>query len=66
MFVSKSNFYISHDNYLKGEEISPVRHEYIRGEVYAMAGGTQAHNTIAMNFAALLRNDVRGTGCRFP
>ncbi|HEY9853894.1 MAG TPA: Uma2 family endonuclease [Leptolyngbyaceae cyanobacterium] len=64
MFASKSNIYISHENYLKGEEISPVRHEYVRGEVFAMAGGTQAHNTIALNLAALLRNHVRGTGCR--
>lgn len=48
MFASKSNIYISHENYLKDEEISPVRHEYVRGEVFAMAGGTQAHNTIAI------------------
>jgi len=64
MFVSKNSFYISHEDYLKGEEISPVRHEYIRGEVYAMAGGTQAHNTVAGNIFALLRNHVRGSGCR--
>jgi len=64
MVVSQNTVYISHANYLKGEEISPVRHEYIRGEVYAMAGGTQAHNTITINLAALLRNHVRGSGCR--
>ena len=29
-----------------------------------MAGGTQAHNTIAGNLFAMLRNHVRGTGCR--
>lgn len=64
MFVKQNNVYVSHQNYLKGEEISLVRHEYIRGEVYAMAGGTQAHNTITINLAALLRNHVRGSGCR--
>ncbi|MCL1464563.1 Uma2 family endonuclease [Argonema galeatum] len=64
MFVSESSIYISRENYLKGEEISPIRHEYIRGEVFAMAGGTQAHNIIAGNIFALLRNHVRGTGCR--
>ncbi|MFB2878547.1 Uma2 family endonuclease [Floridanema aerugineum] len=64
MFVSQNTVYISHESYLKGEEISPVRHEYIRGEVYAMAGGTQAHNTITGNIFALLRNHVRGSGCR--
>lgn len=64
MVISKDNLYISHENYLKGEEISPVRHEYIRGEVYAMSGGTQAHGIIALNLATLLRNHIRGTGCR--
>ncbi len=64
MFASKSNIYITREDYLKGEEISPVRHEYVRGEVYAMAGGTQAHNTIAGNLFTLLRNHVRETGSR--
>ncbi|MBD1935879.1 Uma2 family endonuclease [Microcoleus sp. FACHB-68] len=64
MIANQESFYISHQNYLNGEEISPIRHEYIRGEIWAMAGGTQAHNTIALNLASLLRNQVRGTGCR--
>lgn len=64
MAISKDYNYISPEDYLKGEEVSPIRHEYIRGEVYAMAGETQSHNTIAVNLFALLRNHVRGTGCR--
>jgi Uma2 family endonuclease len=64
MVSIKSELYISHTDYLAAEAISPIRHEYIRGEVWAMAGGTQAHNTIALNVASLLRNHVRGSGCR--
>lgn len=52
------------DEYLQLEAESPVKHEYIGGEVYAMAGATDAHVTIAGNLFALLRSHVRGTGCR--
>ncbi|MBK8639960.1 MAG: Uma2 family endonuclease [Chromatiaceae bacterium] len=55
---------ITADDYLAGETLSPVRHEYVAGEVFAMAGATEEHATIALNFAALLRNQVRGGPCR--
>jgi Uma2 family endonuclease len=55
---------ISHKDYLEGEKVSPIKHEYIRGEVYAMAGGSDAHETIAGNLFVLLRNHVRSRGCR--
>ncbi len=52
------------DDYLAGETHSPIRHEYVAGEVFAMAGATEEPATIALNFAALLRNQVRGGPCR--
>jgi len=52
------------DDYLQLEAESPIKHEYINGDVYAMAGATDAHVTIAGNLFALLRSHVRGTGCR--
>ncbi|MCP2730420.1 Uma2 family endonuclease [Limnofasciculus baicalensis] len=64
MVVSKDYFYISPEDYLEGEKMSPIKHEYIRGEIYAMAGGSDAHATIGGNLFALLRNHVRGSGCR--
>lgn len=64
MIANKSPNYISPEEYLKLEELSPVKHEYIRGEVYAMAGASDAHVTAAGNLFALLRNHVRGSGCR--
>lgn len=50
--------------YLALEAESPIKHEYIDGEAYAMAGASDAHVTIAGNVFALLRNHVRGSGCR--
>lgn len=64
MTVSENYAYISLEDYLEGEKISPIKHEYIRGEVYAMTGASKAHDVIAGNIFALLRNHVRGTGCR--
>ena len=52
------------DDYLHLEADSPVKHEYINGDAYAMAGASDIHVTIAGNLFALLRNHVRGTLCR--
>lgn len=64
MIANKTQNYIPPEKYLAGEEISPIKHEYIDGQIYAMAGASDAHVTIAGNLFALLRNHVRGTGCR--
>ncbi|MEB3289981.1 MAG: Uma2 family endonuclease [Leptolyngbya sp.] len=55
---------LSPEDYLAAEATSPTKHEYRDGEVYAMAGGTDAHNQIAGNLYALLRAHLRGGGCR--
>ena len=55
---------ITADDYLAGETLSPIRHEYVAGEVFAMADATEEHATIALNLAALMRNQVRGGPCR--
>lgn len=56
--------HLTPDDYLQLEARSPVKHEYINGEIVAMAGASDAHVTIALNAAALLRSHLRGTGCR--
>ncbi len=55
---------ISVDDYLAGEETAPIKHQYVAGEVFAMAGAGEAHVTVAGNLFALLRNHVRGGPCR--
>ena len=56
--------YLSPEAYLEAEKDSPIKHEYIQGQIYAMAGASDAHVTITANVVALLRNHIRGTGCR--
>ena len=55
---------ISVDKYFEWEARQEVRHEYINGEVFAMAGGTIDHSAIAANLIALLRPHVRGRNRR--
>ncbi len=63
--IEKAENYISEFEYLEGEKISDVRHEYIDGEVFAMAGSSVRHNRIAMNIANFLYNeaDAKGGSC---
>lgn len=56
--------FFSADDYLALEEHSPEKHEYLAGEIFAMVGATDAHVTITMNLAFLLRPHVRGRPCR--
>ena len=42
------------EEYFRFEESSPIRHEYVAGEVYAMTGGTARHGRIVRNIASRL------------
>lgn len=64
MVESPQYFYLTPEEYLHLEEKSDTKHEYINGYAYAMAGASDSHVTIAGNLFALLRNHVRGSGCR--
>ena len=55
---------LAETDYLSGEATSPVRHEYVAGQVYAMAGASKAHNTIAGNIFSRIRQHLRGSPCR--
>lgn len=53
------------EEYLRNEENSPVRHEYVNGFVYplAQAGTSDAHALIAVNIVAALHPLARRRGC---
>lgn len=60
--VAESQF-ISVEEYLEGEKIADVRHEYLDGWMVAMAGASRAHNLISGNIFAKLHPHVRGHDC---
>ncbi|MBX9253459.1 Uma2 family endonuclease [Desmonostoc muscorum CCALA 125] len=64
MIASPQQNYLTPEEYLELEEENSVKHEYIDGYIYAMVGALDPHVTIALNLASLLRNHVRGSGCR--
>ena len=41
-----------------------LKHEFVAGEVFAMAGGEDRNSTVALNIAIALRQHLRGSPCR--
>jgi Uma2 family endonuclease len=61
--VVKQHF-ISEAEYLAGEKIAEIKHEYIDGEVFAMAGASASHNRISLNVARKFGNHLEGRPCQ--
>jgi Uma2 family endonuclease len=55
---------ISIHEYLSGEELSEVKHEYLGGAVHAMAGSNNRHSAISTNALLALGSRLRGKACR--
>lgn len=52
------------EEYLILERNASFRSEYIQGEIFAMAGGSLEHDTIAANLGGLLHSQLRGRDCQ--
>jgi len=52
------------EEYLAFERQAEARHEFVNGQIVAMAGGTVRHAIICDNLVALMRSKLRGTGCQ--
>jgi Uma2 family endonuclease len=52
------------DEYLALERISEIRHEFLDGTVYAMAGESPTHSAICFNLNVAIGLQLRGTNCR--
>jgi len=51
-------------DYLALEQASNVKHEFLDGEIYAMAGGTPTHAALAAVVSSVLHQQLRGGPCR--
>jgi len=56
--------YISPQEYLQMERASDTKHEYLDGEVVAMAGASLAHNDIVANLIGAINPFLKGTQCK--
>lgn len=61
--MDPGNERLSEDEYLVRERGSETKHEYVNGELVAMAGGSRRHNLIAANVAAALSGRLRDRPC---
>ena len=50
--------------YLEGEELADVRHEYFDGQVQAMSGASDRHNEIALDIASRIKSRLKGGPCK--
>lgn len=55
---------MSLDAFLDWEHEQPEKHEFVRGEVFAMVGGRRVHGVVLLNTASSLQQQLRGTPCR--
>jgi Uma2 family endonuclease len=56
--------WVSIEEYHDIERNSDIKYEYSNGRIYAMAGGTFAHSSIALNLGAALKAHLRGKVCQ--
>jgi Uma2 family endonuclease len=52
------------ETYLAWEAEQPEKHEFVRGEVFAMSGARRAHVTVSGNLFAAFKSHLRGGSCR--
>jgi Uma2 family endonuclease len=55
---------ISFEEYLRLEELNASKHEWLRGIVYLMAGGTFEHGRLVDNLLVTLRQRLQGRRCQ--
>ena len=55
--LAKQTF-IDFEDYLASEQDVDIRSEYIEGQIYAMAGASELHNTVATTFCSMIDNHL--------
>jgi Uma2 family endonuclease len=63
MVANPQFFYISPEDYLAGERVSPIKHEYRQGRVYAMTGAKKPHIALTANLTTFLTIHLRYQPC---
>lgn len=56
--------HVTREEYLEIDNASTGKHEFYKGEVFAMSGGTFNHSAIGTNITTTLQNLLNKTPCR--
>lgn len=62
--ASRPKAHLTPEEYLALERAAPTKSEYLRGEVYRVAGASEAHNLISFNLQGQLYLQLRGRPCK--
>ncbi len=63
MALPQKVHYYTPEEYLAFERAAETKHEYLDGQIYAMAGGSPQHNQICFNTNVAVGVQIRGTEC---
>ena len=64
MATAQQIAFVNEAEYLEGEKIAALKHEYVDGHIYAMAGAHSNHNVLSGNVHGEFRNHLKGKPCR--
>lgn len=64
MNIARVRQSLTEQDYLEGELLADIRHEYIDGAVYAMVGAHRRHNLISVNLVTKFANHLEGKPCK--
>src|SRR5262245_18893265 len=64
MSLPQTKIRYTEDQYLSMERGSEERHEYLDGQIYAMAGESPEHGAICINLAREVSAQLKGTRCQ--
>lgn len=63
MGLPQPKLFLTVEEYLQGERDVATRHEYVQGQIFAMAGGSGRHNRISLAIASKLDAHLAGKPC---
>jgi Uma2 family endonuclease len=64
MIPARGHHRYTYADYVAVELDSPIKHEFLDGEIYAMAGGSEEHSALAAEVLGAFRDAVRSGSCR--
>lgn len=64
MRTARRHHRYTYADYVALERESPTKHEFLDGEIYAMAGGSEEHSALAAQVLRILGNAVGDRPCR--
>ncbi len=63
MQLKEENRKLEFKEYVEGEELAEIKHEFVEGDIYAMTGASHKHNLLISALFLSLGNHLKKRGC---